>query len=237
MIYFFTGAGVSADSGIPTFRDAGGIWTKHKLEEVCYLPAFLESPENRKKAYDFHNQLKMDFKDALPNAGHFAIAELEQKTPVKVFTTNVDMLHEMAGSKDVVHLHGSMTEMNCPACGYFWEIGSAPFAPTPCPMCNSGMTKPGGIFFDEPSPRYYELYKAIKSLTHGDIFVIVGASLIVTNPISIIRRAGKLEVTRVLFVDKKLPIEVTLPGVEGYQGSSAEILPELLPPLLQTVTQ
>jgi NAD-dependent SIR2 family protein deacetylase len=90
------------------------------------------------------------------------------------------------------------------------------------------MTKPGGTFFDEPSPRYNDLYRALKSLSKDDTLIIVGTSLMVTNPISIIRRMEKLGIPRIIFVDKKMPYEVILPGIEGWEGASAEVLPKLL---------
>jgi len=228
MIYFFTGAGVSADSGIPTFRDAGGLWEQFRPEEVCGFSNFMASADNRKNAFAFHNKLKNDFRDAKPNEGHYAIADLEKRMPVTVYTTNVDMLHEQAGSSKVIHLHGSMTEMNCTSCGFYWDIGAAPFEPCDCPACGGSTGKPGGVFFGELAPRYHDLMRSMLSMTSDDILIIVGTSLMVVNPISMLRRLGKFGIPRIMFVDKNLPYEVTLPGVEGYQGPSAEVLPKLL---------
>ncbi|MEG2064227.1 MAG: Sir2 family NAD-dependent protein deacetylase, partial [Alistipes sp.] len=100
-IVVFTGAGVSADSGLATFRDADGLWANYRIEDVCTPEALMN---NRATVIDFYNQRRRELFEKSPNAGHYAIAELEQMFEVDVITQNVDNLHERAGSSKVLHL-------------------------------------------------------------------------------------------------------------------------------------
>ncbi|MEG1581386.1 MAG: Sir2 family NAD-dependent protein deacetylase, partial [Bacteroidaceae bacterium] len=109
-IVVFTGAGVSADSGIATFRDADGLWASHRIEEVC-TPQALAS--NRPKVIDFYNMRRRELLETTPNAGHKALVELENAKlyEVQVITQNIDDLHERAGSQHVTHLHGELRKL------------------------------------------------------------------------------------------------------------------------------
>lgn len=108
-IVFLTGAGISAESGIPTFRDeVTGLWENHRVEEVATAEAIKNNPE---LVYNFINQLRFKYKDCVPNLAHYDIAELEKKYEVVVITQNVDTLHEQAGSTNVIHLHGNLNEV------------------------------------------------------------------------------------------------------------------------------
>src|SRR5687767_13546490 len=101
----FTGAGVSAESGIRTFRDAGGLWEQHRIEDVATYEAWLK---NRELVLEFYNQRRKQVMESEPNAAHLFIAEMQKKFDVQVITQNVDDLHERAGSKKVLHLHGEI---------------------------------------------------------------------------------------------------------------------------------
>ncbi|MEG0788926.1 MAG: Sir2 family NAD-dependent protein deacetylase, partial [Alistipes sp.] len=107
-IVVFTGAGVSADSGLATFRDADGLWANYRIEDVCTPEALMN---NRATVIDFYNQRRRELFEKSPNAGHYAIAELEQMFEVDVITQNVDNLHERAGSSKVLHLHGELVKL------------------------------------------------------------------------------------------------------------------------------
>ena len=107
-IVVFTGAGVSADSGIATFRDADGLWANYRVEDVC-TPEALRN--NRSAVIEFYNMRRRESLEKKPNAGHIAIAEMEQWADVQVITQNVDNLHEQAGSTRVLHLHGELMKL------------------------------------------------------------------------------------------------------------------------------
>ena len=107
-IVVFTGAGVSADSGIATFRDSDGLWANYRIEEVCTPEALAR---NRAKVVEFYNMRRREVLSKEPNAGHYAIASLEEHFDVRVITQNIDNLHERAGSKSVLHLHGEIVKL------------------------------------------------------------------------------------------------------------------------------
>ena len=107
-IVVLTGAGISADSGIPTYRSSDGLWANYKIEEVC-TPEALE--RDRAKVINFYNMRRKDMAGKLPNAGHKALAELEKYFDVEIVTQNIDNLHEAAGSTKITHLHGELTKL------------------------------------------------------------------------------------------------------------------------------
>ncbi|MDE7129480.1 MAG: NAD-dependent deacylase, partial [Alistipes sp.] len=111
-IVVFTGAGVSADSGIATFRDADGLWANYRIEDVCTPEALAH---NRATVIEFYNMRRREVLDKQPNAGHLAIAELERYYDVEVITQNVDNMHERAGSSRVLHLHGELMKLRSSA--------------------------------------------------------------------------------------------------------------------------
>ena len=178
-LFIFTGAGVSADSGVPTFRSAGGLWNNYRIEEVCDYKTWRR---NFEAVHEFYNARRSDLASVQPNIAHTMIADWQRRYDTTLLTTNVDDLHERAGSTDVIHLHGFLTEMQCTVCGYRWSIGFASWNPTDrCPnpwrICHSTRgVKPGVVFFNEIAPRYADLNRAIRSLLPGDYAVVIGAS-------------------------------------------------------------
>ena len=203
MIYFFTGAGMAADSGLPTFRDSGGLWENYDINEVCNFRNFIKNKNTRDLTFKFYNERKLQYAAAKPHAGYRAIAKLQQSQPVKVITTNIDLLHEAAGTSDVLHLHGRVDQMSCTQCYHYWDIAEQQFAPVGCEACGSEMVKPGIVFFGELAPEYEALHWLIGSLNNSDTFVIVGTSLQVVDPIAMIKYAGKYP--QIVFIDKKIP--------------------------------
>ena len=174
----FTGAGVSAESGVPTFRGKDGLWTKYDPEEVASISGFRRDP---KAFWNFSKELLLK-KKAEPNPAHYAIAELEKMGIVKaVVTQNVDMLHQRAGSKTVYELHGSMEIVDCLDCGktYRWDEieGMLERDDVRC-HCGSPYMKPRVVLFGEQLPRD-ALTSAIKESRRCDVFIVVGSSLVV----------------------------------------------------------
>ncbi|MFN2423258.1 MAG: NAD-dependent deacetylase [Cryomorphaceae bacterium] len=170
-IVVFSGAGMSADSGIKTFRDSGGLWENYRIEDVATPEAFANNPQ---LVLDFYNMRVADLRKAKPNAAHLAIARLEEKYEVEVVTQNVDDLHERAGSSKVLHLHGELTK--CRSTGDETDIYPMPEAGLMLgDLCKNGFQlRPHIVWFGELVPAMDEALKVVRS---ADLLLIVGTSL------------------------------------------------------------
>lgn len=179
-LFIFSGAGLSAESGIPTFRDKSGLWEEHDLDVVCN---HLTWKDNRHAVHDFYNDRRMSLARARPNEAHVACAEWQKKYNATVFTQNIDDLLEQAGCKNVIHLHGLATEMLCEKCDRLWSIGNTKWSVySSCPYCGQYEdVKPGVVFFNEVSPNYKLLYQSLNKLTSDDIALVIGTSAQVIN--------------------------------------------------------
>lgn len=183
-IVVFTGAGVSADSGISTFRDADGLWANHRIEDVCTPEALAR---NRAGVIDFYNTRRRELLDKEPNAGHYAIAELQNYFDVEVVTQNIDDLHERSGSHRVTHLHGELRKLRSsknesailPIDG--WE------QPLDARHADGSLLRPFVVFFGESVPIFKQALKIVQS---ADIFIVVGTSLAVYPAASLIHYIG-----------------------------------------------
>lgn len=181
-IVVFTGAGVSADSGIATFRDADGLWASHRIEDVCTPEALAR---NRAQVIDFYNTRRRELLEKEPNAGHRAIVELERSGlyDVQVVTQNIDDLHERAGSEHVTHLHGELRKLRSsrdenktvPIEG--WE------QPLNARHADGSLLRPFVVFFGESVPM---LDAATEIVRQADILIIVGTSLAVYPAASLV---------------------------------------------------
>lgn len=172
-IVILTGAGLSAESGLSTFRDKDGIWAKHKIEDVATPEAFIRNPE---AVLDFYNSRRRGARQVIPNAAHEALARLEAEFPgdVTTVTQNIDPLHEMAGTKNLVHMHGEILKALCAHCGAreHWEADIS--VDQKCRACgqNAGM-RPDVVWFGEMPYRMDEIYS---SLSICDLFISIGTS-------------------------------------------------------------
>ena len=179
-IVVFTGAGVSADSGIATFRDADGLWANYRIEDVCTPEAMMR---DRATVVEFYNKRRKELFEKEPNAAHYAIAELEKVFDVEVVTQNVDNLHERAGSSRVTHLHGELTKLRSmqnpdlvvPIEG--WEQRLEDCAPDGAPL------RPHIVFFGEAVPMFEP---AVQIAATADVLVVVGTSLAVYPAASLV---------------------------------------------------
>lgn len=168
-IVFLTGAGISAESGIPTFRGTvDGLWENHKVEEVATAKALRDNPE---LVYKFMNEFRNKYKDCKPNSAHKAIAELEKDYDVVVITQNVDNLHEQAGSTNVIHLHGDLSKVRAVdnenlLFDYTEDI-------TPETSINGHTVRPHIVLFGEAVPN---IESASKVLCDADICIVIGTS-------------------------------------------------------------
>jgi NAD-dependent deacetylase len=171
-LIIFTGAGVSAESGVPTFRTGpDGLWHNHRIEDVCHIDTF---EQNYDLVHEFYNARRTALQGVAPNAAHQAIAELQQRhgDRVKLMTTNVDDLHERAGSPEVVHIHGNLLELVNLAKDEVQPIGYEAFDHAAHPP----HFKPNVVFFGEVAPVYRDLFTLMNSLTRHDLVLVVGSS-------------------------------------------------------------
>lgn len=173
-LVFSTGAGVSAESGISTFRDADGLWENYPVMQVASYEGFLRDPE---LVHRFYNERRAALLDALPNAAHKAIAELERDFDVEVITQNVDDLHERAGSKNVLHLHGELMKVRAINDeSKVFKLHPGALDTTPETKINGYLVRPHIVFFQEAVPNFEP---ATELAAKADIFVIIGTSLAV----------------------------------------------------------
>ncbi|MEB3861962.1 MAG: NAD-dependent deacylase [Desulfurococcales archaeon] len=178
----FTGAGVSAESGIPTFRGSGGLWRRFRPEDLATPEAFQRDPRLVWEWYAWRIKMVLE---AEPNPAHRAIARLEEAGLVKaVITQNVDGLHRWAGSSNVVELHGSILRVRCTRCSYRSNLARVPSEiPPRCPRCG-GLLRPDVVWFGEPLPRG-ELERAWREAGKADLVIVVGTSGVVEPAASI----------------------------------------------------
>ena len=171
-IVILTGAGISAESGLGTFRDTDGLWTQYDLEEVATPEGFARNPA---LVHDFYNARRKNCLEAAPNAAHEALARLERyfAGEVLIVTQNIDNLHERAGSSAVWHMHGELLRALCAACGHRWDAPEAMDPLDPCPACAAPMTRPDGVWFGEFPYLMEEIYAALDA---ADLFVSIGTS-------------------------------------------------------------
>ena len=180
-IVVFTGAGVSADSGLATFRDADGLWAEYRIEDVCTPEALAR---DRATVIEFYNRRRRELLAARPNEAHRAIASLERCFEVEVVTQNVDDLHERAGSTHVLHLHGELMKLRSsqrddlivPIDG--WE------QPLDARAADGSLLRPHIVFFGEAVP---EFERAARIAATADVLIVVGTSLAVYPAASLVR--------------------------------------------------
>ena len=174
-IVFVTGAGISQESGIPTFRGKDGLWRKYDVMQLATINSFYENP---KLVWEWYNERRKGIFAAKPNPGHVAIAELEKYVDVTVLTQNIDGLHQKAGSTKVLELHGSIIRIKCTVCNYKEEYRKE-FENFP-PICKCGnILRPDVVWFGESLPQDVWT-KAIIHANQCDLMIIAGTSLVVS---------------------------------------------------------
>ncbi len=172
-IVVLTGAGISAESGISTFRDSGGLWEQYRIEEVATPEAWQRNP---KLVTLFYNQRRLQLLDVKPNYGHIGLVELEHDFDVHIITQNVDNLHERAGSKNIVHLHGELTKVRSERFEHLiYELSPENYEVKIGDKCERGFQlRPHIVWFGESVPM---LEEAVRITEKADIFVVIGTSL------------------------------------------------------------
>jgi NAD-dependent deacetylase len=171
-IVILTGAGISAESGLGTFRDTDGLWSRYDLADVATPEGFARDPAlvNR-----FYNARRANCRAAEPNAAHAALARLQAEWPgaVTLITQNIDDLHQRAGSAGVIHMHGELRHALCAGCGHRWDAPPEIDTATPCPACGATAARPDVVWFGEMPHAMAEIEAA---LARAQLFVAIGTS-------------------------------------------------------------
>lgn len=227
-IVFFTGAGISAESGIPTFRGKDGIWNKLKPEELANFDAFMRNPQ---MVWEWYNHRKKIIHEAKPNKGHLAIAELQNYfNEVTVITQNIDNLHTRAGSKKVFELHGNIERNFCVNCKTFYneELNFSDGVP----KCKcGGLIRPDVVWFGEYLPQD-QFIGGEKAAANSDIFFVVGTSAVVYPAAGLIftaKQAGSFIVE--INIEET---EISSVCNASFFGESGKILPDIIGQLKKT---
>lgn len=211
-----TGAGISAESGIKTFRDADGLWENYPVMQVASADGFRRDPA---LIHRFYNDRRRQLVDARPNAAHLALVELEKDYDVYIITQNVDDLHERAGSQNVLHLHGELMKIRSVTNpDYIEDLDIDHFETTPATRGRNGdPMRPHIVFFQEPVPN---IEKAVELVHKADIFVVIGTSLVVYPAAGLIQcvRPG----TPIYYIDPNLADTSSIPDVHVIKAKATE---------------
>jgi len=221
-VFVLTGSGISAESGLPTFRGINGLWRTHRVEELASPQGFARDPV---LVWTWYNERKAAHARAQPNAGHYALARLEERfADFTLATQNVDSLHLRAGSRNVLELHGNLREARCTGCG-----ARRPFEDSGLPLDEiehgcGGRFRPEIVWFGEPLPP--DVWReAERAASRADVILVVGTSAVVYPAAALATRYNSHA-----FVAEINPEATPISGRVGcaLRGTAAEILPQLL---------
>jgi NAD-dependent deacetylase len=222
-----TGAGVSAESGVPTFRDSNGLWEGHRVEDVASPGGWDRDPL---LVWEFYNARRANVATVKPNPGHYALAEMENRWGDRftLVTQNVDGLHLEAGSRNVLEIHGSLRHTRCLGCGVVTNRGAEPLGPAPeCPQCR-GRLRPHIVWFGEGLPE--DVWSAAMLAAHEcDVFLVVGTSAVVYPAASLIPISKRHKAVPAKVIEVNLtPTEASASADVGLYGPSGAVLPKLV---------
>ncbi|WP_109565821.1 NAD-dependent deacylase [Jannaschia seohaensis] len=214
-IVILSGAGLSAEQGLGTFRDTDGLWTRYPLEKVATPEGFAADPA---LVHDFYNARRANMRAAAPGPAHEALARLSRREGVTLVTQNVDDLLERAGAARVIHMHGELSRALCHACGARWDAPDVMAPDDPCPACARSATRPDVVWFGE-IPYHMEEIEA--ALVAADLFVSIGTSG------TVYPAAGFVELARMAGADS---LELNLEASGGRfdevrEGPASRIVP------------
>lgn len=211
-----TGAGISAESGIRTFRDADGLWEEYPVMDVCSADGYRRDPA---LVHQFYNERRHQLLAAAPNAAHTGLVALEEMFDVYIITQNVDDLHERAGSSHVLHLHGELMKIRSVSDpDYIESLDIDHLETTPATRGRNGdLMRPHIVFFQEPVPN---IEKAVDLVRRADIFVVIGTSLVVYPAAGLIQyvRPG----TPIYYIDPNPASTAGIPGVHVIKEKATE---------------
>ncbi len=223
-IVFFTGAGMSAESGVPTYRGRGGIWAQYRWEEYACQDAFDADP---RKVLDFHEQRRGRVLACEPHAGHRHLATLQAACPdLAIITQNTDGMHQRAGAKTVIELHGSLWRLRCTRHGTREDLAAAAYLQRECPDCGGGLRPDITWFGDNVDADVFA--RAGRLIAQAQLFVAIGTSGIVYPAAGLIPLAGRSG-ARMIEIN---PEETEMSGLFGetVRGAAGVALPELFLP-------
>jgi NAD-dependent deacetylase len=219
-----TGAGVSAESGLATFRDADGLWEGHRVEDVATPSGFRRDPA---QVWRFYHARRASLRQASPNPGHRALVALEERFGARftLATQNVDGLHGAAGSHRLLELHGNLRRVRCTECDWAEDRGTDPLPDMPrCGGCGA-LLRPDVVWFEEPLP-VAEWHEAKRAADRCDCFLVIGTSAVVYPAAGLIRSA-RYGGARVIEVNLRTTGASAAADV-GLYGPSGELLPRLV---------
>ena len=220
-IVVLTGAGISAESGLGTFRDLGGLWEKYKIDDVATEKAFLKNPA---LVLEFYNIRRKQLLNSFPNDAHFALNKLKEKYNLSILTQNIDDLHERSGSTDIIHLHGKLRESRSVIDNKIYSIkGSKLNIGDYCEQ--GGQLRPNVVWFGEAVPN---MDLAIDKVIQASVFIIIGTSLNVFPAASLIDYATKAK--RIIIID---PNSSNYNGIEIINEKATKAVPQLVNELLE----
>jgi NAD-dependent deacetylase len=218
-----TGAGISAESGVPTFRGAGGLWKEHKPEELATAEAFAKDP---RLVWEWYNWRRELIAKAVPNPGHKALVQLEIRKPrFTLITQNVDGLHDLAGNGKILKLHGDIWRMRCTSCGANFPNRRVPLPKLPPHCACGGLARPGVVWFGEPLPDGM-IKEAEHAAAAAQVFLVVGTSAVVHPAASLIPYA-KQAGAKVIEINTEATAATKMVDL-ALHGPAGELLPKLL---------
>ena len=225
-VFVLTGAGISAESGIPTFRDEGGLWRNYRFEDVASPAAWQRDPQ---LVWEFYSMRRRVAAAAKPNPGHFALAALERRLGDRLYlcTQNVDNLHEQAGSIRVVHMHGELFKSRCDRCEETPFDDSRTFdPPVGLPGCRcGGRIRPHVCWFGEVPFCMDEIFQALGLCT---VCIAIGTSGVVEPAASFVAHVRRRAHTRTIYIGPEPPANAPA-FTQCLSGTAATVLPTLLP--------
>ena len=230
-IVFLTGAGISAESGLATFRSENGLWNNHPVEDVATIEAYLRNPDY---VHQFYNDMRPELFKAEPNPAHLAITELQNNYPaqIDVVTQNVDTLHEKAENQNIYHIHGQINQIVCLNCGHVFETWGDISSEDKCEKCGVvGMLKPNIVFFGENLLYMDKVDNLLKSC---DLFISIGTSGVVYPA------AGFVQIAKMFGADT---IELNMEQTSNNRlfdrhiyGPAGTTLPALVQELIESIS-
>ena len=230
-IVFLTGAGISAESGLATFRSENGLWNNHRVEDVATIEAYLRNPDY---VHQFYNDMRPELFKAEPNPAHLAITDLQSNYPaqIDIVTQNVDTLHEKAGNKNIYHIHGQINQIVCLNCGHVFETWGDISSEDKCEKCGVvGMLKPNIVFFGENLLYMDKVDNLLKSC---DLFISIGTSGVVYPA------AGFVQIAKMFGADT---IELNMEQTSNNRlfdrhiyGPAGTTLPALVQELIESIS-